>query len=765
PSPTAEVESVPLPERVTASSSPTPEGQSPVNHSLLASPSRPIRPGDPIPVLKKNRFGTPPDVCGPWEGKVATIGSLNGFLVTSPTREYIPRYPREVEVIQTYEDGFWGEHEYSRHPQLYVEEMTHLACIPATPEQDEMLFDLFHPLHASRDWTEDRDIAVHGLGLIKREMRKSLGECAAYVIARFEAISAADASTSRYGSFLIMLLRQAVDRMNYLPSVATRSIAVAAHVQRLALELEGLTTYLQVVLPRIESSEDFSHSVLDVVGGFIREGAVTQTWHRVGIPYWVLQPVSSEVAVWRVVQEDALPFWLSTRPCNPPILHRAGTFVGVSNLTGNWVSSMVVSISKHATGSHLARLNLAAVPEVPTSESSSSKRARFEAKDIITKHLTMRPADPVLAASKKSRRQRRRQEGDAPAGDLAIVGSGSAGTSHRSQPSGQSGSTGIQHPSRSLVLSPFVELPAVWAEALRAAGTIPPSPNSALYFFPPPFLLDTVVSAATGSAGCAHPDRARVDSKVNRYLHNLLRIRQFCRTRLFDLSLNNRPLTITEWRAALWGDYLPQGSVRTSGTGADARRAKRRRDERNEIGLLFHKVAHMDSYDETALVKFENRQVDIHTIANDPAIRATLLWEAHEVNFRAELIALDTLLVHKVDWMEIHRWEREMLVSGVWGPPSSAATVTAAIDPSLRVFCWYTPPQEHWDTCRERLRTFARVLTRWPDCPEDVIQASRSELHEDDFREAQRRAVSFYVQTFVSQYSRLPIPPILSAGA
>ncbi|TBU21532.1 hypothetical protein BD311DRAFT_611317, partial [Dichomitus squalens] len=131
-------------------------------------------------------------VCGPWEGKVATIGSLSGFLVTSPTREYIPRYPREVEVIQTYEDGFWGEHEYSRHPQLYVEEMTHLACIPATPEQDEMLFDLFHPLHASRDWTEDRDIAVHGLGLIKREMRKSLGECAAYVIARFEAISAAD---------------------------------------------------------------------------------------------------------------------------------------------------------------------------------------------------------------------------------------------------------------------------------------------------------------------------------------------------------------------------------------------------------------------------------------------------------------------------------------------------------------------------------------------------------------------------------------------
>ncbi|EJF55676.1 hypothetical protein BD309DRAFT_878763 [Dichomitus squalens] len=38
PSPTAEVESVPLPERVTASSSPTPEGQSPVNHSIPESP-------------------------------------------------------------------------------------------------------------------------------------------------------------------------------------------------------------------------------------------------------------------------------------------------------------------------------------------------------------------------------------------------------------------------------------------------------------------------------------------------------------------------------------------------------------------------------------------------------------------------------------------------------------------------------------------------------------------------------------------------------
>ena len=61
-------------------------------------------------------------------------------------RDYIPRYPREVDIIETYQDGRWGAHEYSRHPQMYVEEMTHIACIPAGPGGDNSLMAIFFDL-------------------------------------------------------------------------------------------------------------------------------------------------------------------------------------------------------------------------------------------------------------------------------------------------------------------------------------------------------------------------------------------------------------------------------------------------------------------------------------------------------------------------------------------------------------------------------------------------------------------------------------------
>ncbi|KAI1795369.1 hypothetical protein LXA43DRAFT_1091018 [Ganoderma leucocontextum] len=174
---------------------------------------------------------------------------------------------------------------------------------------------------------------------------------------------------------------------------------------------------------------------------------------------------------------------------------------------------------------------------------------------------------------------------------------------------------------------------------------------------------------------------------------------------------------------------------------SDARRAKRRLGERNEISSLFYKVAHMDSYDEHAVVDFEGLAVNLSAITANPAIRASLLWESHEVNFRAELLALDTLLVPQKNWMEIHRWEREMVVSGVWGPPSSAATVAAPTDRASRVFCWYSPPHEHWERGREQLRYFAQVLMRWPGCPEVVIQGSkRDKLLEGQYQDVQRQA-------------------------
>ena len=115
--------------------------------------------------------------------------------------------------------------------------------------------------------------------------------------------------------------------------------------------------------------------------------------------------------------------------------------------------------------------------------------------------------------------------------------------------------------------------------------------------------------------------------------------------------------------------------------------------------------------------------------------------------------------------IERHKaYQHEMVVSGVWGAPSSATTVATLTDPAARTFCWYSPPDERWEMCSERLRAFARVLTCWPGCPEVIIQGGKGDMKDKEvYEDVQRRAVAFYVETFVARFSRLPIAPIAAS--
>ncbi len=66
----------------------------------------------------------------------------------------------------------------------------------------------------------------------------------------------------------------------------------------------------------------------------------------------------------------------------------------------------------------------------------------------------------------------------------------------------------------------------------------------------------------------------------------------------------------------------------------------------------------------------------------------------------------------------------------------------------------------HSDLCSRTLSTFARVLARWPDCPEEIVKAGSTSMELSDCDRVQMQAVDFYVRTFVKYYFRLPVPPI-----
>ncbi|RPD67628.1 hypothetical protein L226DRAFT_443293, partial [Lentinus tigrinus ALCF2SS1-7] len=181
-------------------------------------------------------------VCKAHEAKVASHGDFDRMVITSPNMDYIPAYPVDRQVIETYTDGLWGAHEYSRLPQRLLPGRWHVACIPASASPPEVPSVLWLALRPDQDWRQDPGIGFNGLGYIFDETRAALEAAADYAIRRFDAMSA-PVNVRDYGKMLVLILRQVVDRMRHLPAAPSVSIAVAAHVQRVCLELAGLKTY------------------------------------------------------------------------------------------------------------------------------------------------------------------------------------------------------------------------------------------------------------------------------------------------------------------------------------------------------------------------------------------------------------------------------------------------------------------------------------------------------------------------------------------
>lgn len=158
--------------------------------------------------------------------------------------------------------------------------------------------------------------------------------------------------------------------MECLPAWPAVAVVVGAHIQRVSLELYGLETYLQVLLPRLESHHDYSHAILPVVGIFVRDATAVQQCVRMGLLTWFLQPLTRHLKVWSVVEAQAPPY-LSSVEISLPMHHHPNEMARVMNLTGSWLSSMVFALSRQLCASTLP-------PLTPIAHSRDSKRARTE---------------------------------------------------------------------------------------------------------------------------------------------------------------------------------------------------------------------------------------------------------------------------------------------------------------------------------------------------------------------------------------------------
>ncbi|KAI0349250.1 hypothetical protein OH77DRAFT_1432241 [Trametes cingulata] len=710
-------------------------------------------PGTPCP-LSVTQVGPPPAVCEASEGKVAAQGGFTTMVLTSPNADYVPEYPVERGVVRMYANGRWGLREYSRWPQMLIDDMLHIACIPREPtvECDEVLWE---ELSSETCWEEDVDIGISGIGFIAPRLRTRLVREAIHWLISFRACALNQTpgceAYLKHGRRTAMVLEQALDCMRSVPSTPGLAIAVASHVQRLSLELAGLITYLKVVHPRVRSTEDYSSSLLPVLGTFVRDRKSAELCRRVGLPTWFLQPLTTTVRVWRIVDVEKLPVSMGGVSTDT-LADQVPTVAAVANLTGQWLRDMQLVVSKLLCGTHMPPLQAAdaTIPLGAHGQPHPAKRVRTEAGESQTKHFQMKP----IQEEKKQKDRNQRLVAASGSGPTAGTESGSAGRTD------STAALRIQ-PAKTFVRSPFYSVPDHWAQALVRVSPVPTTPASALYFYPPPFLLDTISPQCPLPPDAVHPDAARTDYKVLRYIHNFLRIRRFCRARLFDPSMSSHPLSISEWCTALWGDYSGKGKAPKGTNGAEIRRAKRRVEEWNTICRLFGRVAIFPSYGEDMIVNVAGQRLGVKDIATHASLRMQVLWEAHEINFRCEVMALDAFLLQSAHWNEYVQWERESAVAAIW-EGTSVLSVLPPDDFSGAVDRWISGTGADWQRCRDFLVRFMRIMTRWPDFPA-TLRTDLDNAHAWDTRTydlMSRAAVDFYVETFVRTYKRLPTPPI-----
>ncbi|PIL25417.1 hypothetical protein GSI_13307 [Ganoderma sinense ZZ0214-1] len=143
------------------------------------------------------------------------------------------------------------------------------------------------------------------------------------------------------------------------------------------------------------------------------------------------------------------------------------------------------------------------------------------------------------------------------------------------------------------------------------------------------------------------------------------------------------------------------------------------------------------------------------------SLRSSIIWDAHETNWRCELLALDALMVRSNQWPELERWMRESLLSHVWGSGTSGIDVLPPSELQTHSYCWLQPPQEGWEECRGYLKAFVEILSRWDGLPSELKGAHQQVMtcDADEYIRVLSAAVSFYVHTFVAKYERLPSPP------
>ena len=303
-------------------------------------------------------------------------------------------------------------------------------------------------------------------------------------------------------------------------------------------------------------------------------------------------------------------------------------------------------------------------------------------------------------------------------------------------------------------------IPMACKEALFILGSVkvPPPGFGASFFFPPPWLVYNADS-----------------KKRDRYIHNYIRIRDICLRRQFSEQFINLAKRTEYWREAIKGEYKHIRGVDENMTSAaivamndtlpislsNTSTLSSKRIPRKVIRVMarteFGCNGELEPWNDSMVVCWQGTEVRYGDIGRLKRLREEVQFELYELNWRAELLALD-IKVTQDDTNSIdHVAKRKEKVGRLWRDNSNGVILFP--DRSQDYFNVWSDAMNNVTNSRIALNNLYAILQDWPSFPPGIRGLPAMTLTSIQLHHLKKELFCFYAKTFYTHYFRLPILP------
>ncbi|KAG6914082.1 hypothetical protein DXG01_002499, partial [Tephrocybe rancida] len=255
----------------------------PTHAELLEDPSKMTHRGKAIIAIKA------------FNGLCGALVDNGKWIVTSPNMKRIFYPPLGGDrPIYLRKSLRYGDDDPIQWPQNFIPDAPHLPCIPIRKNDTEDPMQILWWMPTEADFLEEGSV-VKGLGRLMPYIITLLAKPCRSLLERAEKQKSDD-----FTQVLANLLKSFLDRISFLPASFRTTQRLTRELQRLALELCGRLTFLEIVLPKSkEPPTKSAPEAAKVIGAFTMNLTVCEDLFRIGIPVYLIRP-SGGVATMKI---------------------------------------------------------------------------------------------------------------------------------------------------------------------------------------------------------------------------------------------------------------------------------------------------------------------------------------------------------------------------------------------------------------------------------------------------------------------------------